>query len=225
MVAPGGVVAAVLCPHPPLLFRELSGIRDVAADLREVCHDVLREGLAIGPDRVLVVGGGDETGRWDGKPDVRRFGTTGPRPAGPGLPLSVGVGRRLLDDVGWTGPTELRTLGMDASDDELAAAVPVGDERTLVLALGDGSTRRGDKAPGYLDERSFPFDRATAQALAAGDAAALRDLDNGLAEELMVLGRAVFRFLGTLGEPTSARLAYHDDPFGVAYHVALWRYA
>lgn len=218
------ILAAVLCPHPPLLFRELSGRRDLAADLRAACHDVIREALSRGADRVVVVGAADDARVWEGVPDVRRFGTTVPT-AGTALPLSLGVGRRLLDETGWTGPTELVSLPWDASDEEVERSVPRGDDRVVLLVLGDGSTRRGDKAPGYLDERAFPFDAATAKALETGDAAALRALDSKLADQLMVLGRTAFRLLGAVGTPKAARLAYDDDPFGVAYHVALWIYS
>ena len=50
---------------------------------------------------------------------------------------------------------ELARLG--AGDVELA------DEpgRVLVLVMADGSARRGEKAPGYLDERAFAYDRET----------------------------------------------------------------
>lgn len=221
------IAAAVLCPHPPLLFRELGGRTDGAGDLRAACHDVLREALGLDPELVVVVGGAEEADVWQGEPDIRSFGTTAGRSRHPRLPLSVGVGRRLLDECGWDGPTELVTLPWGASDeavDALAGVLGASQARTVVLLLGDGSTRRGDKAPGFLDERSFPFDAATAAALGAGDAETLRALDVGLAEELMVLGRTAFRVLGALGRPQSARLAYDDDPFGVAYHVALWRY-
>jgi hypothetical protein len=97
----------------------------------------------------------------------------------------------------------------------------------VLLLLGDGSARRGDTAPGYLDERAFPFDDALASALAGGDAQALRDLDTGVAEELMVLGATSFRLLGAVallqGGPTAATLHHRGDPFGVSYLVATWR--
>ena len=97
---------------------------------------------------------------------------------------------------------------------------------TVLLVLGDGSTRRSDKAPGYLDERAFPFDDAVATALADGDAAALHELDAGLAEELMVLGSAGLRVLGGValaqGSTPRAALSYRDDPYGVSWFVATW---
>ena len=98
----------------------------------------------------------------------------------------------------------------------------------MLLVLGDGSTRRGEKAPGYLDERAFGFDDLVAQALSDGDAEALRDLDVALAAELMVLGSTALRVLGAVAlhhpEPPEPALAYRDDPFGVSYFVATWRF-
>ncbi len=221
------IVCSVLCPHPPLLFRELSGQQDAVEALRTACHDVLAEALAMRPDAVVVVGGSNQGGTWEGTPDVRSFGTTQRRLPGRRLPLSLGVGHRLLEEADWGGQTELVSLPWDASQqavDELAVRLGRRTDSVLLLVLGDGSTRRGDRAPGYLDERAFAFDAHTARALEQGDDQALRALDVALAQDLMVLGRSALRFLGALGAPRQARLAYDDDPFGVAYHVALWTY-
>lgn len=218
-----------LCPHPPLLLRELTGREDVAAELRAACLDAVARLLATGPREVVVLGGHDSGGPVDpGLPlDVRSFGTTHPRVAGPALPLSLGVGRRLLDESGWSGPTTMTALAWDA---EAGALDPLAEELAgrsgvAVLLLGDGSARRGEKAPGFLDERAFGFDDAIAQALARGDAPALRDLDARLARELMVGGRSVLRLLGRLGERrglAEAALLHRSDPFGVSYLVASW---
>lgn len=234
------ILAAVVCPHPPLLLRELCGREDAVPQLRAACHEALGEALATTPDVVLVVGGDEEGRSWDGTlpVDVGSFGTTGASRV-TGLPQSLGVGKRLLEDVGWDGPTEFRTVDRAAAPSEVAglARELAADPRAAVLlVLGDGSTRRGDGAPGYLDERAFGFDSGVAAALEKADAAALATLDAGLAEELMVHGRAAFALLGEvvirqLASPQaaarapmrpSARLLYCDDPFGVAYNVAVW---
>ncbi len=225
------IVAAVVCPHPPLLIRELTGQQDVAAELRAACLTALSTAIGAGVDAVVVVGGSETTGPWDPalQPEVRRFGTTGPTEVA-GLPLSLGVGRRLLDEVGWTGQVEMHSIAWGATAEEvaeLAGSIAGRDERLALLVLGDGSTRRGDKAPGYLDERAFGFDEETCQALAEGDAVALRDMDPVLAEELMVLGRAAFGVLGSVvpleGASPRASVFYRADPFGVMYVVALWQ--
>lgn len=228
------ITAAVVCPHPPLLLRELCGRRDTVGPLRAACHEALAAALATGPDAVVVVGAADETAAWDASlpVDVRRFGTTG-SPVSGGLPLSLGVASRLLDEVGWGGSRHLHTVRWSASAGEVAEVagdvtrVGAAHPESVLLVLADGSTRRGEKAPGYLDARAPVFDADVGRALEEADAAALALLDPVLAEELMVLGRAPLNVLGevTLAQPAGAagKLLYSDDPHGVQYHVALWR--
>lgn len=228
--------AVVVCPQPPLLLRELSGAQDAVPELRRACLDAIRRSLGDAVASVVVVGGADTTGSWaaDRTVDVRRFGTTD-APEGDGLPLSLGVGRRLLDEAGWRGPVHLLSVSWGASDDVVrgvaeavrahAGSEEAGAGHTLLLVLADGSARRGAKAPGYLDERAFAFDDLVVDALAAGDAAALRDLDAGLADELMVLGRAAYAVLGSVLDGVAVRdcdVLYRDDPYGVQYTVARW---
>ena len=224
------IVAAVVCPHPPLLLRELSGAQDAVPELRAACHDALAAGLAGSPDLVVAVGGADEAREWDASlpVEVRRFGTTA-APHVAGLPLSLAVAKRLLEESGWIGPLRLLTLPWDADPatvESLARTVGELEGRVLLLVMGDGSTRRGEKAPGYLDERAFAYDRETGRALEEGDSEALARLDPGLGEELMVLGRPAFSVLGEVvaaqGVQPRARVLYSDDPYGVQYHVALW---
>ena len=226
------ISAAVLLPHPPLLLRELGGAQDPVASLREAAVAAVRSAVA-GASAVVVVGGHDQDGDWsaDHPVDVRRFGTTGEHPARPGLPTSLGVGLRLLQEAGWDGPVELMAARWHAGPGPVAAlAERLGDrpDGTVLLVLGDGSARRGEKAPGFLDDRAFGFDDTVAAALASGDAAALRDLDAGLAEELMVLGSTALRLLGSVaaggGSTPVAAMTYRDDPFGVSYFVATWTF-
>ena len=222
-----------LCPHPPLLLRELCGATDSVPALRTACRVAVTDLVAERGDpagEVVVVGPADRSGPVDAGAavDVRRFGTTGPRTAAAStLPQSLGIGARLLQEAGWTGPVSFRAVARDAEqrDLEQLAEELLGRPGAAVLLLGDGSARRGEKAPGFLDERAFGFDDAVADALAAGDAATLRDLDTGLAAELMVDGRSVFRLLGLLGDrcdPVRARLTHREDPYGVSYLVARW---
>lgn len=224
------ITAAVLCPHPPLLFRELVGQHDVAAELRAACLSAVRRLTATTPDRVVVAGPADSTQVWDPgtAPDVRQFGTVGPRNP-TGLPPSLGVGVRLLGQVGWTGSVELLGVAGSASPvdlEKLAQELVSGEDRVALLLLGDGSTRRGATAPGYIDERAFGFDARTGRALADGDAHALVEMDVALAEELMVHGRPTLQLLGLVAATQDAQprgsLTYQDDPFGVMYFVAHW---
>jgi hypothetical protein len=223
------IASVVLCPHPPLLFRELGGIADPVADLRTACLEALRSALSADPSVMVVVAAIEADAVVDGSlgPDVRRFGGLGAA-SRPGLPLPLGVGRRLLDDVGWAGPTELVGIDLDAgtaSLEALATELASRPDRLVVLLLGDGSARRDQKGPGTLDERASPFDATVVEAVRNGDVEALAGLDVDLAEELLVLGRAAFRLLGEIGRqlpPAATQVLHEDDPFGVLYLVAAW---
>ena len=225
--------AAAFCPHPPLLLRELGGRADPVAELRAVVVAAVRE-VVTGRDRVVVVAPVDDPSAPTVDPyDLRRLGTARP-PTGSRTELSVGVARRLLDEAGWTGPVEVVPVPWDLPEEEvdaLAGRVVSGPSSDALLVLADGGARRGQAAPGYLDERAFGFDDDLAAALADGDARALRDLDADLARELMVQGRTPYRVLGAAalaalpdGAKPRARLAHRSDPFGVTYLVGTWRF-
>lgn len=236
------IAAVAVCPHPPLLFRELAGQRDVAADLRAACRSAITSVTGADPDLVVVVGGAEGTRAWDPSlsPEVHRFGAPGaPGATGaagaadrPGLPLSLGVASRLLQECGWGGEVEQHAIAFDASAATvagLATQLAGRPERIVLVVMGDGSARRGDTAPGYVDERAFPFDEATAGALSRGDLAALMGMDAVLAEELMVGCRAAFAVMATAlhqedATPT-AMVTFQDDPWGVMYFVATWQLA
>lgn len=186
----------VVCPHPPVLLREVGGADDETAELRGACREALEPVVAAEPGTVVVVGGA----------------------------ASLEVGRRLLDECGWTGSIQLLAVGEDSSDADLQRLATELRHRAdvAVLLLGEGSARRRASAPGCLDERAFPFDDIVADALDSGESGELRSLDDALARDLLVSGRAVFRLLGWMGEPDRADLSYRDDPFGVSYFVATW---
>ncbi|WP_017608632.1 class III extradiol ring-cleavage dioxygenase family protein [Nocardiopsis xinjiangensis] len=225
------IVAAAVCPHPPLLLRELTGAQDVAAPLREACHGALAELAVAAPERVVVVGGAGSTAEHTDAPvPARAHGGHGPRVAqGGALPLSLGVARRLLEETGSALPVELRSVAHDAGDAEIAAlagGIAGRRERVGLLIMGDGSARRSAKAPGHLDERVFAFDETVHRALSEGDTGALAGLDSVLAAELMAAGRAAWQVMAAAvdleGSAVRAELRYADDPFGVLYLVGVW---
>jgi hypothetical protein len=231
------ITSAALCPAPPLLARELTGADPVVPELRQACHDATAALVADEPDLVAVVGSAAETRVWPpaGRLDLSAYapalaagaGGLEPLPAGP-VPLPLGLGARLLDQAGYAGRRELYSVG-DHEPAEACAALGArlarAAARVALLVMADGSARRGVKAPGYLDERSGPFDAAVAGAIRAGDLAALLALDPGLARELMATGRASWQVLaGAMnGDRPASEIRYCDDPFGVAYLVASLR--
>lgn len=90
--------------------------------------------------------------------------------------------------------------------------------------MGDGSACRTLKAPGYLDERAASFDQVASAALGAADTNTLMGLDDRLAYELKVAGRAPWQVLAGAGGDArlAGRLLYEDAPYGVGYFVGVW---
>src|SRR5260370_4450625 len=91
------IIAAALCPSPPLLVRELTGADPVVADLRDACAAAVAALVAARPDVIVVVGPGPDTTEWpaDGRLNIAAFGGRPPRPAGgrpPPEPRPAAVG-------------------------------------------------------------------------------------------------------------------------------------
>ena len=237
------LIAAALCPAPPLLAREVTGTDPVLPELRQACVDAVTALLVSRPGLVAVVGVADATRSWDvraeldlspyapgadhGRLGARATDRGAPAPGGdaPNLPLSVGLGARLLEQAGYCGGSILQSIAEAepaAKCAALGARLATESDRVALLVMADGSARRSRKAPGYLDERSVPFDAEVERAIRSGDYAALLALDAGVARELMATGRASLQVLaGALdGTPCSTQVRYRDDPFGVAYLVA-----
>jgi len=157
------IVAAALCPCPPLLAAELTGQADILPELRAACATAVARMLAAGPDVVAVVGLAETTATWDpaGELSLASYApalrAAAPRTTGPPLPLALGIGALLLDNAGYAGSRILR--GIDAAEPAagclaLGREVAASASRVALLAVGDGSARRSASAPGYLDERA-----------------------------------------------------------------------
>ncbi len=222
------IVSAALCPSPPLLARELTGSAEVLPELRDACAAAVRHLLAAAPDVVAVVGAGPDTASRD-PGDRLDLSAYAPPVSGahgkPGLPLALGIGALLLDQAGYAGPRLVQAVdeaAPPAAGLRLGRALAGAAARVALLAVGDGSTRRGPAAPGYLDERAVPFDDEVERAVRDGDMAALAGLDPDLARDLMATGRAAWQVLAGAfaGARPATEISYAADPFGVAYLVA-----
>jgi hypothetical protein len=232
------IVCAAICPAAPLLVRDLTGVEEVAPDLRHACLAVVAELTAAKPDVIAVVGAGSRTGVWnDGATlDLARYApgygvANGQRPADADrmvLPAALGVGAWLLTQAGSPAPRVLQAVGPDEPAEACAAIgadIAGSRERVGLLVMADGSARRGLRAPGYLDERSAGFDAEIEKAVRHGRIDALLAVDEVLARDLMAAGRPAWQVLaGALeGRKVSSEIRYCDDPFGVAYLVASLR--
>jgi hypothetical protein len=147
----------------------------------------------------------------------------------PVLPPAPGIGAYLLDQAGYHGERLIWSVSAEepvAGCRKLGADLAGGSTRTALLTIGDGSARRGPRAPGHFDERAGAFDAEVERALRAGDLTALLDLDPALARELMATGRPAWQVMaGALEGMTglAVEMQYAGDPFGVAYLVATLR--
>ena len=154
------IIAAALCPSPPLLVPRLTGATQVAGDLRLACQAAVADLLAAAPDVVTVVGAAAQTRTWpagqcldvtafapglDGAPERGAHDHGAPDHRAPdhgahdhsahdhgGLPASLGVGSWLLDEGGYRGERVLRSV---AGDESVERCVSIGTH------LAGGSVR------------------------------------------------------------------------------------
>jgi hypothetical protein len=231
------LIAAALCPAPPLLARELTGADPVLPELRQACREAVAELIRADADVIVIVGVAGEEQTFDPRarldvtayaPGLRAHGP-GPDRAGPDslppLPLTVGLGSRLLDEAGYHGRRELQAVGAGAARAAcaaLGARLAEAAPHVALLVMADGSARRSRRAPGYLDVRAEPFDAEVGRAIRTGDMPALLALDDALAAELMATGRPAWQVLAgaAAGRRPSCVVRYDDAPFGVGYLVA-----
>jgi hypothetical protein len=220
------LVAAAVVPETPLLLPGATGepVAEVER-LRVAARLALEHVLDCETDIVVGIAGGDVTRTWPVTTDPGTARHTGAAASsGEVLPAGLAVLRTMLTDG---PPPVLQTVARTAAPGEandLGSSLADRSSRVGLLVAGDGSARRGPKAPGYLDDRAAPFDAGVEHALADGRAEALLALDPVLAADLLVAGRAAWQVLAgaTQRRPVRARLDYCADPFGVAYFVARW---
>lgn len=226
-------------PEPPLLVPELAtGAVAETAALRAAARSAARA-LATAAPRWIAVGA-DAAGRRTVGPNAR--GTF----AGFGADVVVGLSPPADGPVDPTLALPLLIAGWLAAGHQVEvrgellapdtpqaachafgaelASEDCGDDWAL-LVVGDGAVTHTEKAPGHLDERAGPFDQTVAAALAGADAGALARLDPPLAAQLCASGRVPWQVLAgaAAGRSWRGELLYSQAPFGVGYHVAIWR--
>jgi hypothetical protein len=240
---------AVVVPHPPLLAGALTGPgAEPARPLRAACVAAVQGLLAAEHPELVVVGPGTVTLRhselaWG---TLAGFGVAVDAPVRrvpldrsdgdrrPELPLSLTVGCHLVDQVRAADrtvrlhPVEVAAAGDAEACRRLGATLAAEHPDAGWLVVGDGTTRRTDRAPGAFDARAERYDAAVEAALAAGEPRQLLDLDAELAVALGVGGLVAWQVLAGAwetigsGRPASARVDYAAAPFGVGYVVARW---
>ncbi|MGW0534516.1 class III extradiol dioxygenase subunit B-like domain-containing protein [Streptomyces sp. NPDC003032] len=241
------LVAAAVCPCPPLLVPEVAaGAAPELDAARAACTDAIGVLAAARPDRLVVVGSAEPSGSGPHPQGARgsfrgfgvdldvRLGSAGGDGDGDGeaagreLPPSLAVAAWLLGRTRWsTAPVEGLGVGEPLAAErciQVGGEIGARADRVALLVMGDASACRTLKAPGYLDERAADFDAEIGRALGAADVAALKALDAELAYELKAAGRAPWQVLAGAadGAALSGELLYEDAPYGVGYLVAAW---
>ncbi|MEU7675236.1 hypothetical protein AB0C42_10540 [Micromonospora taraxaci] len=135
------LVAAAVCPHPPLLVPEVAGsAAPELDDLRAACDTAVRRLLAVGPDSVVLLGTGPVTGpiRTPATGSLQPWGVDLDVPLAPGqpdrgavLPLSLTIGAWLLTrhetpPPASTVPTSTPPVGTPSASATSSSAPPVG---------------------------------------------------------------------------------------------------
>jgi hypothetical protein len=231
------LIAAAVCPHPPLLVPEVTGTADPGdrelRRLRAACREAVAVLSGEAPGLLVVVGGAGQTAEYPPGPpgpggSLRDFGVPFTLGADPVLPLSLTIGKWLLAGIAPGGPPVAWwgiASGAVTADclnlgEKLAALAP----RVALLVMGDGPGRRARGVPGATDPEADRYDDQVSAALAAADPGALAALDPRRDEELFVAGRAAWQVLAGAASPGAftADLCYAAAPFEVSYYVATW---
>jgi hypothetical protein len=217
-------------------------------EVRTAAHTAVRRLVASSAELLIVLAadadGGDGITAAPLAGSLRSFGvdlTVGAfvrdQPAGPGPDDCSGllVAGWLLghEPVGPMSCAGWRIGALTTTDQclEIGRALADRASRVALLVMADGSARRTEKAPGYLDPRAVAFDDETASILAAADAKALAAVDSTTASALLMLGRAPLQALAGAAaagdrslppRPWRGDLLAYAAPFGVGYFVAVW---
>ncbi|MGI8679726.1 MAG: hypothetical protein ACR2LX_13795 [Jatrophihabitans sp.] len=237
------ITGVAFCPHPPVLVPEVAGTAASELDaLRGACRTAIQR-VSVPGVRIVVVGSGDRNAAFpaNARGSLHGYGVPIEVPLGseePGLldlPLSLTIGAWLLRDA--LGPNS-GAIGRSVRPEGPDLPPFHDDVPTALLVMGDGSARRSEKAPGYLDRRAAGFDAGIASALACGDGSELHDVyDAGSGQliriddshtslgcQLLASGIHVWAAAASLIEAQfwDAELLYDAAPYGVGYFVAAW---
>lgn len=224
--------AIAIVPSAPVMVPELAaGAAEELADLRHAAITAAgtlpHRWIAVGVDRTDAVVAPHRPGTFAGYGvDVRV--TLAPDVDGEParLPLCGLITGWLRGRADPDARAEVRVYAEDHGVDTalargraLRAEIDRAAEPVGVLVVADGAHTLTPSAPGGYDPDSIPVQAALDDALAAGDAAALTRLAEG------VVGRVGYQVLAGLTESNAVAASelYRGAPYGVGYFAGVWR--
>ena len=225
------VLAIGFIPAAPLLIPALAGAdtgrdHELRSCVRSTVAAVVAAAQSCSDPTVVVVGLADEASTYDGTWDFAPLGLAIRGPGTGRLPTPLGIGAWFLDEAAYTGQREY--VGVpDRAPAAVCAALGASlaqSRDVALLVVGDGSARRDEKAPGWLDPRAAEFDAAVIRALAAGQPEEVLALDPDIARDLLAAGRAPWQAAAgaARGSAWVTKVLWDDAPYGVGYVVATW---
>lgn len=233
------LVGAALLPAAPVLIAGMAGTMNPAREPRTAALAVLRLLLGTAPQEIVVIAEGDADGTFE-LTDPWALARFGGLPDATGRPVATGrttrvepltapltVGAALLDEVGWRGPTALRSLDRSqptSAATTLAAEISASTQSVGLVLLGSGSARCTAAAPGSLHPDAGAFnDRILAIVRDGADRGAMGLTREATAEHLSDI-RLPLQVLGGV-EPAigpATTIAYSEDFGGVYYLCAMF---
>ncbi|MGE2734119.1 hypothetical protein [Mycolicibacterium vaccae] len=224
--------AIAIVPSAPVLVAELAG--DAAAETAALRAAATTAAAVLGP-RWIVLGVAESDGRYgpQSRGTFAGYGVDVPVGLSPGaldaapvpLPLCVLIAGWLRGVAAPAAEVEVLALSSGLDPDvawgrgqQLRAELDRTGEPVGVLVVADGFPTLTAGAPGGYDPQSVDAQTVLDDALAAGDAAALRQTPTG------VVGRVAYQALAglTTPGPHAAEELYRGAPYGVGYFVGLW---
>ncbi len=227
----GSVLAAIaLTPAAPVLIPALSGA--AAAEVAELT-EAARVAAATLPDRWIAVGVGpaDQIVEPDTRGTFAGYGADLPVALCDGapqritaLPLCALIAGWLRHEVNPRARVQVQVYAADldaetavARGRDLRTQIDAAPEPVGVLVIADGANTLTPAAPGGYDPQSEAVQAVLDGALAAGDAAALTRLPEG------IIGRVAYQVLaGLASRPAAAAQLACAAPYGVGYFVGTW---
>ncbi|HEU5039123.1 MAG TPA: hypothetical protein VFT70_19100 [Nocardioides sp.] len=219
---------AVLVPGVLALLPEYAGAQDPVCELRAACRAAVAWAAEDGPVAVL----GSAQGRRVAESLLGEGGLDTPSlvPRDGYSTTEAGSGSLVPRDGYSTTEAGSGSFvprdGYSTTEAGSGSFVPRDGYSTTeagagLLVVGNGSAKRRDTSPGYVDERAIGFDEDLGARLRSGE---LAGIDAALARELWADTEAIAELGGVLPPGVAGTVDYEDDPYGVQYWVVRWEW-